>query len=134
MLCSAADLMGANLLEEVRAMDECADRAVGSIGSEEELEAKQAEWRAAFLDGIGGLPKERTALNAKEGEVKEYDGFTLQNVMLESMRGVYVVGHLFLPRGLVPLPRYGKRRRRNKSKACAFGTGQFGQAQLGHQG
>ena len=95
----AADLMGANLLEEVRAMDECADKAVGSIGSEAELAAKQAEWRAAFLDGIGGLPKERTALNAKEGEVKAYDGFTLQNVMFESMPGVYVVGHLFLPRG-----------------------------------
>ena len=43
----AADLLGANLLEEVRVMDECADRAVGSIGSEEELAAKQAEWRAA---------------------------------------------------------------------------------------
>ena len=46
--------MGANLLEEVRAMDECADRAVGAIGSEEELAVKQAGWarRILFEDSV----------------------------------------------------------------------------------
>lgn len=43
------------------------------------------------------LPDAKAPLNAKGGPVVTCDGFTLQNVLFESLPGVYVVGHLFLP-------------------------------------
>ena len=86
-----------SLIGEIAAADRRADSAVAVIRTPEELKAKQAEWRAAWLEGIGGLPEMKTPLNAKTGPVVKYDGFTLQNVLFESQPGVYVVGHLFLP-------------------------------------
>ena len=92
-----ASLSALNLLAEVDSADRRADAAVAAIRTPEELTAKQAEWRAAWLDGIGGLPETKTPLNAKVGPVVTCDGFTLQNVLFGSQPGVYVVGHLFLP-------------------------------------
>ena len=86
-----------DLLDEVVRADRAADAAVAAIRTTEELKAKQGEWRAAWLEGLGGLPAVKTPLNAKVGPVVEYEGFTLQNVLFESQPGVYVVGHLFLP-------------------------------------
>ena len=85
------------LIDAVAAADRAADATVAAIRTSAELKAKQGEWRAAWLGGIGGLPEAKTPLNAKAGPVKAYDGFTLQNVLFESQPGVYVVGHLFLP-------------------------------------
>ena len=90
-------LTNGGLIDEIAAADRRADAAVAAIGSAAELKAKQAEWRAAWLDGIGGLQETKTPLNAKAGPVVTCDGFTLQNVLFESLPGVYVVGHLFLP-------------------------------------
>ena len=85
------------LIDAVAAADRAADAAVAAIRTPEELKAKQDEWRAAWLAGLGGLPAEKTPLNAKVGPVVKCDGFTLQNVLFESQLGVYVVGHLCLP-------------------------------------
>ena len=85
------------LIDEVVRFDRAADAAVAAVGSAAELKARQAEWHAAWLEGLGGLPATRTPLNAKAGPVVRCDGFALQNVLFESQPGVYVVGHLFLP-------------------------------------
>ena len=90
-------LANGSLIDEIAAADRRADDAVAAIRTPEGLKAKQAEWRAAWLSGIGGLPDVKTPLNAKVGPVVRCDGFTLQNVLFESQPGVYVVGHLFLP-------------------------------------
>ena len=94
------------LLDEVRRADRAADAAVAAIRTPAELKAKQGEWRAAWLKGIGGLPETKTPLNAKVGPVVACDGFTLQNVLFESLPGVYVVGHLFLPEAAKFAPPY----------------------------
>ena len=96
----------ADLMDEVRRADEAGDAAVASICTMGELKAKQAEWRKAWVEGIGGLPCVKTPLNAKEGPVVQCDGFTLQNVLFESLPGVYVVGHLALPSGGAAKPPY----------------------------
>ena len=90
-------LCSGGLLDEVVRTDLAADAAVASIRTPAELKAKQTGWRAAWMEGIGGLPATKTPLNAKAGPVVVCDGFTLQNVLFESQLGVYVVGHLFLP-------------------------------------
>ena len=95
-----------SLIDEVTRLDRTADAAVTAIRTPEELKAKQAEWRAAWLGGIGGLPETKTPLNAKTGPVATCDGFTLQNVLFESQPGVYVVGHLFLPDAAKFVPPY----------------------------
>ena len=96
----------ADLMDEVRRADEAGDAAVASICTMGELKAKQAEWRKAWVEGIGGLPCVKTPLKAKEGPVVQCDGFTLQNVLFESLPGVYVVGHLALPSGGAAKPPY----------------------------
>ena len=85
------------LIDAVVAADRAADAAVAAIATPAELAAKRAEWRAAWLKGLGGLPQEKTPLNAQVGPIVKCDGFTLQNVLFESQPGVFVVGHLFLP-------------------------------------
>lgn len=91
------------LTDDIRAADEAADASVRSIGSIDELDRRRAEWRASWLKGIGGLPGDasdaavRPPLEAKEGPVVECDGFTVRNVLFESLPGVYVTGHLALP-------------------------------------
>jgi len=93
ILCMlAAGLCGrvaAGLLDEIAAVDRRADDAVAAVGTPDALVAKQVAWRKAWIAGLGGLP-ERTPLNAQEGTVVHCDGFTLQNVLFESLPGVYL--------------------------------------------
>lgn len=91
-----------NLLDEVRLADEACDAAVAAIASSEELAAKQAEWRAAWLDAMGGLPEERAPLNARVTGVVECDGFRMENIVFASMPGVFVTAHLALPLARTP--------------------------------
>ena len=44
------------LLEEIAARDKAADDAVAAIRTPEELKAKQAAWRAYWLDALGEMP------------------------------------------------------------------------------
>ena len=92
---SVASPKGA-LLEEISARDEAADAAVAVIRTPAELKAKQAAWRAYWLDALGEMPA-RTPLNARVVSRAEYDGFCLENIIFESHPGVYVTAHLALP-------------------------------------
>ena len=94
------------LLEEIAARDKAADDAVAAIRTPEELAAKQAAWRAWWLDALGEMPA-RTPLNARVVGRAEFDGFRLENIVFESQPGVYVTAHLALPmrpRGSAALP------------------------------
>jgi hypothetical protein len=94
------------LIDEIAASDKAADDAVVAIRTPEELKAKQAAWRAYWLEALGEMP-ERTPLNARVVSRAEYDGFRLENIIFESQPGVYVTAHLALPmrpRGSAALP------------------------------
>ena len=59
-----------NLLDEVRLTDEACDAAVAAIASPEELFAKQAKWRAAWL---GATPGRESYTTAVWGALRDYD-------------------------------------------------------------
>ena len=102
---SVASPKGA-LLEEIAACDAAADDAVAAIRTPEELKAKQAAWRAWWLDALGGMPAS-TPLNARVVGTVLCEGFRLENIIFESQPGVYVTAHLALPmrpRGSAALP------------------------------
>jgi hypothetical protein len=85
-----------DLMKSVIARDEAADAAVAAIRTPEELAAKQREWRAAWLESLGGLP-ERTPLEDHTTGVIQCDGYRIEKVVFQSQPGVYVTGLLYLP-------------------------------------
>jgi len=58
------------------------------------------EIKAHLLEGadLKKFPK-KIALNPVLGDVREFDGYTVQNVAFESLPGVYVTGSLYRPLG-----------------------------------
>ncbi|MBR4654090.1 MAG: acetylxylan esterase [Kiritimatiellae bacterium] len=84
------------LIDEIAAQDKAADDAVAAISTSEELKAKQAAWRAWWLDALGGMPK-RTPLNARVVGTVQCEGFRLENIIFESEPGMYVTAHLAMP-------------------------------------
>ena len=96
----------AGLLDDVRAADEKCDAEVASIRTVDELKAKQSAWLARGLAAMGGLPGEKTPLNARTVGVVECDGFRVENVIFESLPGIFVTAHLALPTGSSFKPPY----------------------------
>ncbi len=86
------------LNDEIAARDKAADDAVAAIRTPDELKAKQAAWRAWWLDALGEMPA-RTPLNARVVGSAGFDGFRLENIIFESQPGVYVTAHLAIPTG-----------------------------------
>ncbi len=67
--------------------------------------AKRQEFvRAKVLELIGGLPNYKGPLNAQVKAVHPQDGYVIENVLFESLPGIYVTGNLYRPaaRGTYP--------------------------------
>ncbi|MFC6763804.1 alpha/beta hydrolase family protein [Natrinema soli] len=60
--------------------------------------------REAFLDGLGGLPDDRTPLNARTTGTLERDGYSIEKVVFESLPAFHVTGNLYQPAGEGPFP------------------------------
>ena len=71
-----------------------------SYTSPQQWKRRAQEIKSHLLEGAG-LQKfpEKTALNPILGEVRTYDGYTVQNIAFESLPGVYVTGSLYRPLG-----------------------------------
>ena len=70
-----------------------------------EFEARRRRVRAHFLDAIGGLPEERTPLNARCTGRLDGDGYTIEKIIYESQPDFHVTSALYLPKGLTkPAP------------------------------
>lgn len=69
-----------------------------------QLEARRAEVRATMLRLIGGLPKEKAALNARVTGQFQREGYRVENVVFESFPGYPVTANLYLPAGAGPFP------------------------------
>jgi dienelactone hydrolase len=63
-------------------------------------EARAAQVRAGLLDGmqLHQLPA-RTPLDATSHSLRQIDGYTVENVVFQSLPGVYVTGNLYRPAG-----------------------------------
>ena len=95
-VCCLSACAQADLLDELSTADQAADAVVSAIATPAELTAKQAAWRTAWIEGLGGLPA-RTPLNARVVGQVQGDGFRLENILFESQPGVFVTAHLALP-------------------------------------
>jgi dienelactone hydrolase len=68
--------------------------------SQAEFEARRQRVRTAFLHAMGGLPDERTPLNARCTGTVDQDGYTIEKIIYESQPDFPVTSALYLPKGL----------------------------------
>lgn len=82
------------------------DKLLASYPTLPEWEKRKAELRKCFLEqlNLSPLPK-RTPLNPIYTAVRKYDGYTVENVGIETLPGVYLCGSLYKPaKGKGPFP------------------------------
>ncbi|ELY98350.1 alpha/beta hydrolase family protein [Natrialba aegyptia] len=68
--------------------------AIDSVAAAEEHRERV---RKDFLEAIGGLPEERTDLNATRTGRLEYDGYAVETVIFESLPGFHVTTNVYVP-------------------------------------
>jgi dienelactone hydrolase len=84
-------------LDRAWTQDERRRATFAAVRTESDARRLQAQLRRALLDVIGGLPSEKTPLNARVlGEVPR-DGYRILKVVFESLPGVHVPALLYLP-------------------------------------
>jgi cephalosporin-C deacetylase-like acetyl esterase len=85
-----------NLLSRGQAITDAQFRDIGSL---EQWKRKRPEVKRQFLDmlGLDPLPA-RTPLNVKITGGFERDRYRVENIVFESMPGLYVTGNLYLPK------------------------------------
>ncbi len=76
-----------------------------AVATEGELLAVQAEIRRAMLDAIGGLPDERTPLDARVVGTERLDGYSLERIVFESVPGIHVTAVVYVPERADGAPR-----------------------------
>jgi hypothetical protein len=76
---------------------EAGDRARDEIADTEQLEARKAKMKEAFLSAMGELPPTGSPLHAKTTRTVQGTGYTVDNVIFESLPGHYVTANLYLP-------------------------------------
>lgn len=68
-------------------------------GTREKWEVRAAEIRKGILEGAGlhPVPAARKIPETRRHSVREMDGYTVENVSLETAPGLYVCGNVYLP-------------------------------------
>jgi hypothetical protein len=84
-------------LDEAWEQDEVRRAAFAAVRTEADLRALQGRLRATVLDIIGGLPQERTPLNARVTGTIPRDGYRVEKVVFESVPGLHVTALLYVP-------------------------------------
>lgn len=70
-----------------------------------QFEAHRSRVRAAFLAAIGGLPEQKTPLNARCTGSIEREKYVIEKLVYESLPNFYVTAALYVPNGLTaPAP------------------------------
>jgi len=76
------------------------EREKDALATPEQVVAWQQHVRAQALAALGGLPDDRTPLDAQHLGTLRGDGVDVEKVIFQSLPGVYVTANLYLPRGL----------------------------------
>ena len=84
-------------LDVAWAQDDARRERFAAVHSEADLVTLQGELRLKVLDLIGGLPAERTPLNARVVGTIAGDGYRIEKVVFESVPGFHVTALLYVP-------------------------------------
>ncbi len=84
-------------LESAWRQDAARQARFESVRTEADLQKLRAEVRKALLDAIGGLPQERTALNARVVGTIPLSGYHIEKIIFESLPKFYVTALLYVP-------------------------------------
>lgn len=76
------------------------DAARDALRTVADLQKRQSEMRARFIESIGGLPRSDAPLNARIVGTIECDGFRIEKIIFESRPGTFVTANLYVPDGI----------------------------------
>jgi hypothetical protein len=77
-------------------------RSFEAVRTESDLLALQGAIRGRLLEIVGGLPEERTPLNAQIAGTIPGDGYRIDKIVFESLPGLHVTALLYVPDGPAP--------------------------------
>ena len=86
-------------LDRAWAFDERRSKSWDSLRNEAELGELQSRLRRALLGSIGGLPGERSALNARIVGTLSREGYHIEKLIFESLPGIHVTALVYVPDG-----------------------------------
>ena len=92
-----ADQMADNLRRRAEAHFRRQERERAQIASAAEFEARRSRIQQRYLEALGGLPTERTPLNARVTGILQRDGFRIEKLIYESVPNFYVTAALYVP-------------------------------------
>ena len=98
-----------NMAKKYFEMEELEKSKISTI---EEHTTRIDRIRKQFIDAIGGLPAEKTPLNAVCTGILKHPGYEIRKIVLESLPGFYVTANLYMPEG-----------RKDKCPGILFGCG-----------
>lgn len=78
-------------------------KAVADLKTPEDVQRRQADLKAKFIEALGGFP-ERTPLNAQVIGKLPGDGYHVERIVYESRPSHHVTALLYLPDGKGPFP------------------------------
>ena len=84
-------------LERAWALDEIRRERFEKLHTHEDVVKLQNELRQRALDVIGGLPDQRTPLNARIVNTVRMDGYRIEKVIFESVPGLHVTALVYVP-------------------------------------
>jgi hypothetical protein len=84
-------------IDRAWAQDDRRRAAFESIRTEADLLTLRSEIRAKLLDILGGLPEERTPLNARVTGTVAMDGYRIEKLVFESLPGLHVTALVYVP-------------------------------------
>jgi hypothetical protein len=86
-------------LDRAWAQDDARRAAFAAVRTEDDLLALRAKVRAKLLDLLGGLPAERTPLNARIVGTVPMKGYRIDKLIFESQPGLHVTALVYVPEG-----------------------------------
>ena len=84
-------------LERAWAFDEIRRERFAKLRTHDDVVKLQNELRQRALDVIGGLPDQRTPLNARIVDTVRMDGYRIEKVIFESVPGLHVTALVYVP-------------------------------------
>lgn len=98
-----AKMLNTYLQAQARQHFDARRQAVAALKTPEDVQKRQTELKAKFIEALGGFP-ERTPLRPVVAGKLQCDGYRIERVIYESRPSHHVTANLYLPEGKPPFP------------------------------